>query len=125
MTRSLLPTAILAACLGMLCASGVVGTEGCTSVQQAGANTVTVADAICMGDEFLQSVIPPGAIDQAAQDIELVCQNVPLANIVAFLEGLLGDQADAGVPAATVYKPSPRVVAAHAAKVRAFGGGAK
>jgi hypothetical protein len=101
----------------------VVAIVACKSPQQAGANTVTIAGAVCMADEAFLSIIPPSAVQQAAEDIALVCQDVPVAQIVAFIEGLVGAQGDAGVTSTAAYKPSPHVLAAHAARVAAFGSG--
>jgi hypothetical protein len=88
------------------------------------AQDVTLAQAACMDVEAAASVIPPGSIQQAADDLALVCTDVPIASIIAFLTDLFAKQADAGIAAATgPYVPSPHVLAAHAARVKAFGDG--
>ena len=117
--------AYLSIVLGVLGSAAIVATPsvvGCSSPQQAGANTVSIASAVCLADETAASLIPPGAIQQAAQDIALVCQDVPVSSIIAFVESLIGSQVDAGATPAAAYRPSPHVMAAHAAKVRDFGG---
>lgn len=104
------PTLIGGACLALALLA-----LGCTSQQAATA--VTIEQAACLAEETVASVIPPGAVQTAANDIALVCTSVPVASIVAFVEQFLANQADAGVPAASgTYVPSPHVAAAKAAK---------
>jgi hypothetical protein len=86
-------------------------TMGCTPAEDATA--VKIIDAACLDIEVAASVIPVSAIQVAAADIGLVCTDVPIANIVAFLTDLFAGQADAGIaPPEGPYVPSPHVRAA-------------
>lgn len=88
------------------------------------AQDITIEQASCLDVETAASIIPPGALQQAADDLALVCTDVPIASIITFLTDLFTKQADAGIAAATgPYVPSPHVLAAHAARVKAFGDG--
>jgi hypothetical protein len=88
---------------------------GCTTSQAASA--VSIEQAACLAEETIASVIPPGAVQTAANDIGLVCKDVPVPSIVSFIEQFLANQADAGVAAASgPYQPSAHVLAVKAAK---------
>ena len=104
----------LAVGIGSLLLAGFVACSSCTPAQAAA--FVNIEEAACLAEETVASVIPPGSVQTAAQDIALVCTTVPVANIVAFIQQLLANSADVGVPAATVYKMSRHVVIAKAAK---------
>ena len=104
----------LAVGIGSLVLGAAIACNACTPAQAAA--FVNIEEAACLAEETVASVIPPGSVQTAAQDIALVCTTVPVANIVAFIQQLLANSADAGVPAATVYKMSRHVVIAKAAK---------
>jgi hypothetical protein len=86
----------------------------CTSQQAA--EFVSIESAACLAEETIASVIPPGSISQAAADIALVCKDVPVGNVVAFITQFLANTADAGAPAVGgPYVASPHVRALKAA----------
>ena len=100
----------------------IASATSCNSAQDTTA--VKIIDAACLDVEVAASVIPPSAIQQAAEDISLVCTEVPVSAVVAFITDVFAKQADAGTPAPTEYRPSPNVMRAKAAaRTKAFGDG--
>jgi len=115
-------SAILGAFSALLVVIAIV--SGCLSPTTQ-AKVVSVEQAVCLDIETAASLIPPSAVQQAAEDIGLVCTDVPLATILQYIEDRFGAQADGGAPVATEYRPSPHVLAAKAARAAKVSGGGR
>jgi hypothetical protein len=104
---------------GLVCGALIVEAPACgLSLAAAQQDATVIQNFACVAAEVAAALIPPGAVEVAAADIALVCPNIPVPSIVQFIANLLARQADAGVAAASEYKPSPKVLAAKADRAR-------